>query len=319
VRKGHVIALFLVSGIVAIGVAIRQRGPSEPACGGKTLSDWIVVTRVHPDDEQARRVVRQLASKSIPLLLGWIQLEDRPSIKGRIAAAKDRAIIFLESHRIIRPRPRTTDIDWKASYRSLAQAAITELGSEADTAIPALIQMLATKGPTTNDFSPIAGTAFILLVKMAPASIPPLIDALSSNDFQVCNLAAWALGEIGAPASIAIPVVQRRLADTNVMVRVGAAEVLGKLGADPKIFMPTVVESLRDSDFTFLDYKLELLLKHKDHAGAALPLLLNLMTNATTLGSPTNAYVRQQVSSALLQLQPSPVPQEVHGSEQASP
>lgn len=206
-------------------------------------------------------------------------------------------------------------MDWKASYRSLAKAALTELGPEADTAIPALIQMLGTKGPTTNDFSPIAGTAYLLLPKMAPASITPLIEALSSGDLQVYALAAGTLGEIGPQARAAIPAMQQRLADTNVMVRVGAADVLSKLGADPTVFMPTVVESLRDPDYTFLDYKLEVLLKHKDHARDAIPLLVNILTNATTPGSPTNVYVRQQVTGALMQLQPSLVPQSAHDSE----
>jgi HEAT repeat protein len=121
-------------------------------------------------------------------------------------------------------------MDWKASYRSLAQAALTELGPEAETAIPALIQMLGMKGPTTNDSSPVAGTAYLLLPRMAPASIPPIIDSLSGTDLQVYALAAGALGEIGPQARAAIPVLQTRLADTNVMVRVGAARVPGQLG-----------------------------------------------------------------------------------------
>jgi HEAT repeat protein len=205
-------------------------------------------------------------------------------------------------------------MDWKGSYRSLAQAALADLGPEADTAIPALIQMLGTKGPTTNDFSPIAGTAYLLLAKMAPASIPPLIDALSSSDLQVYALAAGALGEIGPQAKAAIPVVQRRLADTNVMIRVGAADVLGKLGADPTVFMPALVESLREPDFTFLDYKFEVLLKYKNDARNVVPLLEKILTNAATLGSPTNQYVRQQVTAALRQLQPGLVPSvQLHG------
>jgi len=304
VRRRHVIALLVILGVVAIGLAIVPRGPSEPGYRGRTLSDWIVVTRVHPDDDEAWMAVRQLAANSIPLLLDWIKREDRPTARARIAEAKDRAIAFLERHRVIKPRPHSMFMDWKASYRFLAQAALEELGPEAKAAIPALIQMLGTKGPTTNDFSPVAGTAFLLLPKMAPKSIPPLIGALSSNDLQVYALAAGALGEIGPQASVAIPVIQRRLADTNVMVRVGAARVLGQLGADPTVFMPTVVESLRDPDFTFLDYKLEILLKYKDHARAALPILMNIQMNAANLGSPTNQYVRQQVTGALLQLQP---------------
>jgi|ERR1035437_1192236 hypothetical protein len=309
VRERHVIALLAIFGIVAIGLAIYLRGPSEPAYRGRTLSDWIVATRVHTTvDEEARMAVRLLASNSIPLLLDWIKREDRPTPRARIAEAKDRAIAFLERHRVIKPRPHSMFIDWKESYRSLAQGALAELGPEAKAAIPALIQMLGMKGPTTNDFSPIAGTAYLLLPKMAPASISPLIDSLSSTDLQVYALAAGALGEIGPQARAAIPVVQRRLTDTNVMISVGAARVLGQLGADPAVFMPSVVESLRDPDFTFLDYKLEVLLKYKDLAGDAVPVLSRILTNAVTLGSPTNQFVRQQVSAALRQLQPSPGP-----------
>jgi hypothetical protein len=296
-------------------IAIFLRGPSEPAYRGRTLSNWIVVTRVHPDDGEARMAVRHLASNSIPLLLDWIKREDRPTPRARIAEVKDRAIAFLERHRVIKPRPHSMFMDWKGSYNSLAINAFTELGPEAAPAIPALIQMLGTKGPTTNDFSPIAGVAYLLLPRVAPASIPPLIDSLSSTDLQVYALAAGALGEIGPQASAAIPMFQSRLADTNVMVRVGAAPVLGQLGADPTVFMPTLVESLREQDFTFLDYKLEVLLKYKDHANDAVPVLANILTNAATLGSPTNVYLRQQVTGALMQLQPSLVPHSAHDSE----
>jgi HEAT repeat protein len=165
-------------------------------------------------------VMRQLASNSIPLLLDWIKREDRPTPRARIAAAKDDAIAFLERHRVIRSRPHSTFMDWKGSYRSLAKTALAELGPDAKAAVPALIQVLGTKGPTTNDFSPIAGAAYAFLPKMAPASIAPLIDSLSSTDLQVYALAAGALGQIGPPASAAIPVIHQRLADTNVMVRV---------------------------------------------------------------------------------------------------
>jgi hypothetical protein len=303
VPKRHAIALLLLSGAVVIGFALRT--VSEPAYRGRTLSDWIVATRVHPDDAEARMAMRHLASNSIPLLLNWITREDWPTPRARIAAARDHVIKFLERHGVIKPRPYSLFMDWKGSYRSLAQWALGELGPEAKAAAPALVQMLATKGPTTNDVSPIIGAAYALLPKMAPASIPPLIDSLSSTDLQVYALAAGALGEIGAQASAAIPIIQTRLVDANVMIRVGAARVLGQLGADPAVFIPTVTESLREPDYTFLDFKLETLLKYKEHAMDAVPILANLLTNATTLGSPTNQFVRQQVMAALRQLEPS--------------
>ena len=307
VRKRLVFTVLLIGGVSAI--ALLLRGSSEPIYRGRTLSDWIVATRVNPKDEDARLAVRGLASNSIPLLLEWIQREDRPTPMARFAAAKDSAISFLERHRVVKPQLHSYFMDWKGSYRVLAEWALEELGPDAKAAVPTLVQMLGTKGPTTNDFSPIAGTAYLLLPKMAPASIPPLINSLSSTDLQAFALAAGALGEVGPRASAAIPILQTKLADTNVMIRVGAARVLGQLGANPKVFMPTLVESLRDPDYTFLDYKLEILLKYKEQAGDAVPVLSNILVNTASLDHPTNQFVRQTVTRALRELQPDTVPE----------
>jgi hypothetical protein len=151
VRRRHLIALLVIFGVVAIGFAIILREPSEPAYRGRTLSDWIVATRVHPKDHEARLAMRQLASNSIPALLDWVWREDRPTPKARIAAAKDWAITFLERHRVIEPQSHRVFMDWKGSHRVLAQWALEELGPDAKPAVPALVQMLGTKGPTTND------------------------------------------------------------------------------------------------------------------------------------------------------------------------
>jgi HEAT repeat protein len=248
--------------------------------------------------------VRQLATNSIPLLIEWLHRDDRPTLKGSFKQTVDRSIRFLEEHRVLKSRPHKVYMDWKSSYRSLALNVLSELGPDGKEAIPALIQMLGTKAPSTNDISPVAGAAYLILPRMAPASIPPLIEAASSTDLQVYALAAGALGDIGSKASAAIPVIRTRLNDQNLTARFAAADVLGKLGADPEVFMPTLVESLGNPDFTFLDYKLEILLKYKDHARGAVPVLLNLLTNAAQLGSPTNTYVLQQITSALSRIHP---------------
>jgi len=60
VRRRDAIALLVISGVVAIGLEIVLRGPPEPAYRSRALSCWIVATRVHPDDDEARMVMRQL-------------------------------------------------------------------------------------------------------------------------------------------------------------------------------------------------------------------------------------------------------------------
>jgi len=109
--------------------------------------------------------------------------------------------------------------------------------------------------------------------------------------------------------------IQQKLTDTNVMIMIGAAEVLDQLGTHPNVFMPVVIESLRDPDFSALDEKLSILLKHKGEATTAVPILINILTNAAELGNPTNDFVRQEVTSALRQIQPSDVPQPAHQAE----
>ena len=132
------VVLLSVIGIVAIGFGLLL--PSEPTYRGRTLSDWIVATRHHPKDDEARLAMRQLASNSIPTLLEWIRREDRPTPKARIAAARDVAVALLERHRIIKPRPHPLSPDLKGSYRFLAKCALEELGPDANDAVPSLVQ-----------------------------------------------------------------------------------------------------------------------------------------------------------------------------------
>jgi len=308
-HRSRAIALLLIPTALAMSVAILLRGPSEPTYRGKSLSDWIITTGLNPRDKQEQIEVRRLATNSIPLLLEWLRRDDRPTFRGRIAHAKEGFIVFMESHRLRQPRPRSSFIDRKASYRAIAIRGLSALGPDAEPAIPELIQMLGTKSLSTNDVSPIAGAAYTVLPRIAPASIQPLINALSSTNLQVYALAAGALGEIGPSASAAIPVMREKLGDTNVMIRVGASEILGKLGAEPDIFMPALVESLGDPDFTFLDYKLQIVLRYKESAKEAIPALRNILTNTAKSGSPADAYVRDQVRIALQQIEG--VPQSV--------
>ena len=261
------------------------------------------------DNQKARAAVHRLGTNSIPLLLEWLQRPDRPSLKGRFWQAKHAVIGWLEGHRWMKPRSWSREIDWKGSYRPLALAAFRELGPDGKEAIPTLIQFLGRRASTTNEFSEVAGAAYVVLPWMSPASIPPLIEALSSSDDQVAALAAGALAEIGPDAKAAIPVLQKRLNDMNPMMRVGVADVIGKLGADPREFMPIVIEALREPDLENLDYKLGILLRYKEHAKAAVPILIERLRNTPDSGSLPNRIARDQLKGALRQLAPEVLPE----------
>jgi hypothetical protein len=284
---------------------------SEPAYEGKSLSDWIVaMNTAHEleDKQEARAAVHRLGSNSIPLLLDWLQRKDTPSLKGRYWQAKYGAIAWLEGHRLLAPKPHLMEMDWKACHRALAQAAFEELGPDGKEAIPTLIQWLGRKAGTTNELDETAGAAYCVLGKLAPASIPALITALSNPDNQVWALAAGALANIGPDARAAIPVLRSRLHDPDHLTRVTAADVIGKLGGDPQEFMPVLIQSLREPDADMLGYKLDVLLHYKDQAKSAVPTLLDLLRSIPDSGSLTNQAMRQDLLNAIRQLDPAATP-----------
>jgi hypothetical protein len=309
VRKRVYIGVALGLAIAAVAVSVYR---SEPAYQGKSLSDWIVAMKTAhaaEDRQAARAAVHHLASNSIPVLLDWLQREERPSLQGRFWQARYGAIGWLESHRLISPKSHMFVMDWKSDYRALAMDALEELGPDGKKAIPTLIQWLGRKASTTNDLDETAGAAYLVLGKMGPASIPALTAALSSRDDQVWALSAGALACIGPSARAAIPVLRPRLRDANHLTRVGAADVIGKLGGDPQEFVPVLIQGVREPDDAgMLSYKLDVLLRYKDYASNALPVLLDRLRSIPESGSLSDRSMRQDLLNAIRQLDPTRSP-----------
>jgi HEAT repeats len=299
-RRVYIFLAAVVLGVAALLTLHR----SEPSYEGKSLSGWIIEMRDGREQEKARAVVHQLGTNSIPLLLEWLERPDRPSLRERFWQAKHGVIGYLEGHRWMKPREWTWEMDWRGSYRSLAQGAFEEMGPDGREAIPTLIQWLGRKARTTNELDVVAGAAYLVLGHMAPASILPLIDAISTPDDQVYALAAGALANIGPEAKAAIPVLRQRLNHKNPLIRVGAADVIGKIGGDPEEFMPVIVQTLREPDLENLDYVLDILLRYKDHAKGAVPILLELLHSIPESGNLTQRMARDQLKGALGQLAP---------------
>lgn len=262
-----------------------------------------------PEKEEARAVVRMLGTNSVPLLLDWLRQEDRPSLRGRINTWRASLIHRLEARHIIKPRTITYLNDFNPSHRAMAMWALPELDSAAkQTVIPSLIQMLGDKEHKTGEMSPTAGSAYLVLSRTAPESIDPLIAALSSPDRQVRILTAGALGEIGPAAKAAIPVVEKGLKDKDPNIRVGAAEVVGKLGGYPDSFVPALVQALSEIDRENLGYVMSLLVRYKDHANAAVPVLIAILNKTAHSTNQTDSWVRSDITNTIRQIHPSALP-----------
>ena len=310
-RRGIRLLLTLLS-MCALGAAVFAFLHTEPSFEGRKLSDWLWTmngSKEGPEKEEARAAVRKLGTNSIPLLLRWLRQEDRPSLTERFDTVRHTVFFWLVTHKLIANRSITSLRDFNPSHSAMAMLALPELDHAARlAAIPKLIQMLGEKNRWPENIPRAAGGAYMVLPKMAPESIGPLTEALSSPDPQVWALAAGALSGIGPDARAAIPVLEKRLTDKDPIVRVGAAGVISKLGGDPSVFLPVVIQSLTEVGPMNLDMPLEILLRYKEGAKAAVPALVGILSKTPSSPNPTNTIARDQVINALRQIDPGALP-----------
>jgi|ERR1022692_3075431 hypothetical protein len=302
------IMLILLS-VCALGaIALYPLFHIEPSFEGKPFSDWIWTMNekeAGPEKEKARAVVRQLGTNSIPLLVAWLRQEDRPSWTGRFDELRHTIFFWLVRHKLIANRSIRSLQDFNPSHSAMAMWALPELDHAGrTTVIPTLIQMLGDKNPKPDEISRASGGSIIVLSKMAPESIPLLTDALSSQDVQVWKRAAAALGAIGPDAKAAIPVLEKKLTDKDPNMKVGAAYVIGRLGGDPRTFVPVVIQSLPAIDWVNMEYSLDILVRYKEHAKAAVPVLVGILNGTPNSNNPTNRILRDEVITALRQIDP---------------
>ncbi len=126
-RIGTMLLGLIVCALGAVGLdAFIHR---EPSFEGRRLSDWVWRMngkKAGPEKEEARAVVGQLASNSIPLLLRWLQQEDRPSITSRFDELRHGAYFWLVRHRVIKSGPIQSLRDFNPSHRAMALWALPE-------------------------------------------------------------------------------------------------------------------------------------------------------------------------------------------------
>jgi HEAT repeat protein len=72
------------------------------------------------------------------------------------------------------------------------------------------------------------------LVRIGPAAVPALIEALKDKDRNVRRAAALALGKIGPATKDAVPALIEALKDKESYVRSAAAWALGKIGPEAR-------------------------------------------------------------------------------------
>lgn len=119
--------------------------------------------------------------------------------------------------------------------------ALGRIGPKAVTAIPRLLAILKDPHADTNDRSAAAQA----LAGIGIGSVQHLTAALGDGDFFVRQEAAYALGQLGPRAKVAVPQLIRVLSDPVEMVRLNARAALQYIGSAS---IPALEQSLADTN-----------------------------------------------------------------------
>jgi HEAT repeat protein len=131
---------------------------------------------------------------------------------------------------------------------SNALAALAAIGPDAKDAIPTLLSILKSGRDRPQRFrerGQMVVRAAYALTRIGPVAIPPLIEALGTDDPGLRAGAAKALGGMGPAAKDAVPALVENLGIQDTEVQRETVEALGSIGAEAR---PKVVEALQASE-----------------------------------------------------------------------
>lgn len=216
--------------------------PLEPRYQGTRLSEWAKILTFYEwecsnEDEQklfnrhgeAVAAIRQIGTKALPYALKWSRAHD--------SKLADKFKDWANGQKLFQ-----IHIPWAADYQRRAIGIFEALGAAGQPAIPALIELF--QGKDQNAFA-VAANA---LNSIGPATIPPLIAALTNQNAQVRQYAAVTLGGFESQASAAVPGLTDCLRDPSPEVRATAAMSLGHIKEGAATAVPALLPLLKDNN-----------------------------------------------------------------------
>ncbi|MFL5339069.1 MAG: HEAT repeat domain-containing protein, partial [Gemmataceae bacterium] len=120
--------------------------------------------------------------------------------------------------------------------RARAAKALGDLGTPAQEAVPALIDVLRDKEPEVK------APAAQALAQIGPAAIPALRRELGDEDSRVRPWAAIALGLMGPDGAKAVPDLLEVLKDKDAVLKVNAMRALGAIGPQARAAIPALTD-----------------------------------------------------------------------------
>jgi hypothetical protein len=269
-RRRRFLILVAVCG-VALTILLASSGEREPEYKGQTLTYWLKKNFDDPSEDESSTAIRQIGTYALPWLTKWIVYE--PS------KTKRRSLDFAEELPVKLRRPLqvmiTGDRMWAVRHE-LAIVGFRELGPQASSAVPELVQALVRgKGMFGYPLTP-------ALVAIGDDSIPPIVNVMTNlaypkdlrihavywlgslrtgNSLATSNLVACiqkqepevGLASAGVLASsrleveVVLPFLTNLAGHANSLIRKNVASCIGAYGPKARSAVPILLQLQKDS------------------------------------------------------------------------
>jgi HEAT repeat protein len=217
-----------------------------------TVNNSQLVERLCNRESTVRRSAAELLGKTGPSAIEAVPalLKAAVDVDPTVRKAAGEALNLIDPSWSINPLSETATpgliLALGSRFADVSQAAFHLLGKIGQPAIPELVRALGDKEKDTRQV--LAARTLGQMGANAASAVPALVETLTSEYAHVRQAVAEALCEIGSAAEPAVPALCSILADRLPTVRRSGAKALARVGRGAELAMPALIQLLADRE-----------------------------------------------------------------------
>jgi hypothetical protein len=271
-RRRRFLILVAVCGVV-LTITLASSGEREPKYKGQTLTYWLVKLSHDASEKEALTAINQIGTNAVPWLTKWIVYE--PSM------TKQRLLDFTQKlpEKLQRPlQVMITGDRWWAERQELALIGFRELGPQARSAAPELVQALV-RGKGGVFGYPLTPA----LVAIGDDSILPIVNVMTNLAYpkSVRIHAVYWLRSLGTLNSFATSNLVACIQKQEPEVGLASAEVLASWQDKVEVVLPFLTNLAGDANSLVRRNVADCIRAYGYKARSAVPILLQLQKDSS--------------------------------------
>jgi len=275
-RRFTIVAALCVSLLTVLFFTLGNRGPLYQE---KSPRYW--VGQLVRNEPEAHRALLELGPAAVPALIDAVSERENAIIK----SLRPKLPNFVRRH-----FPNPIEIQVR---RQRAVGVLSDLGTNAAPAVPALIAVVGTSDGFAIGYSPRDA-----LMRIGEAGMPQLVEVLQGSNPKAKAKAAKYLGLLGDKGGAAAPALGKAIDDRDPAVRFQAVTALWQIGPRARAALPQLKAALgRDDDYFRLQV-VQALWEISREVESTVPILIKVLGDANNPNRARAAMLLAQMGPA---------------------